>query len=484
MSFPPPSDGRDSRARHDDGLDWDHVLTGVPGGGRPAPPPAPEGGEAPTGRPMTRREAREAEAAAAAAAARGRKGSGSRRDAREAATGPQRTPAGQAAPQRNATPSSGAQRRPANDGPAGLEFGDAHETAPPRRRGGWGCLIVVLIIVGALVGGYFAVQAPLATFMERFEPAPDYSGAGTGELVFMIEDGDTGEDIAANLHDQGVTASFDAFYELILEQNPVFYPGAYQLAAEMSAQAALDALLDEANRLENTFVITEGMWADNALSAAAQGTGIPVEDLEAAASDPAALGLPDEATTVEGFLFPATYTFGPDATAEEVVRTLVDRQFQALDEAGVAPEDRWETIIIASMLEREAGLRDDYYKVSRVIRNRLSDDSPTNGLLQFDSTVHYGIGEDGVITTTDAERADASNPYNSYVHPGLPPGPIGNPGDLGIDAALHPADGTWVYFVTVNLDTGETVFSTTLAEHEAAVAQYQAWLRDHPEYGG
>ncbi|GLI28792.1 hypothetical protein ARHIZOSPH14_30340 [Agromyces rhizosphaerae] len=466
MSYPPPSDGRRGRSHHDDGLDWDQMLSGQPGGGagraeRPEQPAA----QAPQGRPMTRREMREAEAAAAA---RGRKAPASRREARQAeAPEPQQAPA----------------RRTTAAEPGPLEFGDDHEPTE-RRRGGWGCLVVLLVIVGVLVGGYFAVQAPLAAFMERFEPAPDYTGTGTGELVFMIEDGDTGEDIARNLHDQGVTASFDAFYELILEQNPTFFPGAYQIATEMSAQSALDALLDDANRLENTFVITEGMWAENALSAASQGTGIPVDELQAAAADPAALGLPAEAETVEGFLFPATYTFGPDATADEVIQTLVDRQFQALDEAGVAPEDRWETIIIASMLEREAGLREDYYKVSRVIQNRLSDASPTNGLLQFDSTVHYGIGEDGVITTTDAERADASNPYNSYVHPGLPPGPIGNPGDLGIDAALNPADGTWVYFVTVNLDTGETVFSTTLGEHEAAVQQYLAWLADHPEYGG
>jgi UPF0755 protein len=65
---------------------------------------------------------------------------------------------------------------------------------------------------------------------------------------------------------------------------------------------------------------------------------------------------------------------------------------------------------------------------------------------------------------------------------GLPVGPISNPGDLALDAAVKPADGTWRYFVTVNLDSGETTFSTTFAEHEVAVAQWQAWMREHPEY--
>ena len=93
--------------------------------------------------------------------------------------------------------------------------------------------------------------------------------------------------------------------------------------------------------------------------------------------------------------------------------------------------------------------------------------------------MHYGIGDDSTVETSDAERADPANPYNTYVHPGLPPGPIGNPGDVAIDAALNPADGPWLYFVTVNLETGETVFSATLEEHEVAVQQFLQYLEDN-----
>lgn len=353
-----------------------------------------------------------------------------------------------------------------------------------RPRGGWGCLIALVVIVGLLVAGFFAIQGPLASFMERFQPAPDYSGAGHGVVDFMIVEGDTGQVIAENLVDAGVTASFDAFYDLLLAEPHTFHPGVYRLAEEMSARAALDALIDPANKLENSFVIPEGTWANDALALAAEGTGIPLEELEAAATDFTSYGLPPEATSIEGFLFPATYTFDPDVSARDVVQRLVDRQFQALDEAGVPPEERYRTIVIASLIQREAGLRDDYYKVSRVILNRLDPAIWDGGLLQFDSAVHYGLGEDSVITTSDADRADPGNPYNTYVHPGLPPGPISNPGDLAIDAALNPAEGPWLYFVTVNLETGETVFSTTLAEHEAAVGQYLNWLAEHPEYGG
>ncbi|WP_448810163.1 endolytic transglycosylase MltG [Agromyces bauzanensis] len=362
-------------------------------------------------------------------------------------------------------------------------YGDEHDR--PKRRGGWGCLVGLLIVAALGAGAWFFLQGPISAVVERFTPAEDYTGSGTTEHVFMIHEGDTGSDIAENLVAEGVTASYDAFYDLLLKQTPEpeFHPGAYRLAEQMSAQAALDALLDPANKMENTFVIQEGMWASNALAEAAAVTGIPIEQLQAAAANPQAYGLPAEATSVEGFLFPATYTVDPGATADGVIKMLVDRSFQALDAAGVAPEDRWRTIVKASLIEREAGLRDDYYKVSRVIENRLNPELFDSGLLQFDSTVHYGLGDDSVVTTTDAEREDPANPYNTYVHPGLPPGPIGNPGDLAIDAAIHPADGPWLYFVTVNLDTGETVFSSTIEEHEAAVDQFLAWLDEHPEYG-
>ncbi len=125
------------------------------------------------------------------------------------------------------------------------------------------------------------------------------------------------------------------------------------------------------------------------------------------------------------------------------------------------------------------GLAADYPKVARVFLNRLAIGMD----LQSDATVAYGTGNTHTVTTTDAERNDASDPYNTYQHAGLPVGPISNPGDLAINAAVHPADGTWLYFVTVNLKTGDTVFSTTYADHEAAVAQWQQWMKENPSYG-
>ena len=241
--------------------------------------------------------------------------------------------------------------------------------------------------------------------------------------------------------------------------------------------------MDPANKLEQTVVIPEGTAAADVLQLISEGTEIPLADLQAAAADVASFGLPAEATSLEGFLFPATYTFKPGVSAHDVIKTLVDRQFQALDAAGVAPEDRWNTIVLASLIQTEAGLSDDYYKVSRVFLNRLD---PASGRAGCCSPTRPSPTEPATPTgsaTTDAEREDANNPYNTYVHPGMPVGPISNPGDLAIDAALHPADGPWLFFVTWNLDTGETIFSATVEEHDAAVAKWLAWMDEHPEYG-
>ena len=341
--------------------------------------------------------------------------------------------------------------------------------------------LLILVILGGLGGTAYAIFQPqVSKIIASFEPN-DYKGAGTGEVLVTIKSGDTGSDIATTLQKAGVTKTFEAFYRLLLKQSPepVFQPGAYRLARQMSAQAALSMLQDPKSRVDQTAVIPEGTAEKDILPLLADATKLPLADLQKAAADVGSYGVPAQAKTLEGFLFPATYKFTPGTSAHDVIKTLVDRSFTALDSAGVAPADRWKTVVLASIVQREAGLAPDYPKVSRVFLNRLAQ----GWKLQSDATVAYGTGHTNTVTTTDAERADASDLYNTYAHPGLPIGPISNPGDLAINAALHPATGTWMYFVTWNLKTGETIFSTTQAEHDAAVEKWHQWMRDNPGYG-
>ncbi|GGA57474.1 ABC transporter substrate-binding protein [Pseudoclavibacter endophyticus] len=350
-----------------------------------------------------------------------------------------------------------------------------------RRRAVRHRIIIVVIVVIALIAAGSIGWVVFGDRIGSMFGADDYSGPGNGtEVTFTVQDGDTGTSIGERLAEADIVKTSDAFVAEVVSRDPepTFMPGTYGMQEQMSAAAAVDALTDASNLQHGSFVVPEGTWMKDIFAIIEDGLGIPLADLEAAAADVASYGLPAEATTLEGFLFPATYEFPPETDASTVLATMVDRSFQSLDAAGVAPEERWDVIRMASLVQREAGLRDDFYKVSRVFFNRLDIGMP----LQADSTVHYGVGRDDHVETTEAERVDASNPYNTYVHPGMIVGPISNPGDVAIDAAVNPVDGDWLYFVTWNLETGETIFSTTYEEHLAAVNKWQAWMADHPEY--
>ena len=340
---------------------------------------------------------------------------------------------------------------------------------------------VILAILGGIVGGGFYVwttyEDKIRAFMGWEEPKDYEDGIAEGEVSVTIVSGDTGSSISTTLFQSGVTKTDSAFYDYLIKtaQNPTFQPGVYTLKQKMSSAAALTALKDPANRRENTAQLPEGLTLESTLARVADGTGMPLADLEAAVADPSVYGV--AASSLEGWLFPATYTFDPGTTAQQMIQTMVDRTVQSLDAAGVPVDQRERILTIASIIQREARFTQDFYKVSRVIENRLDpDNEETHGLLQMDSTAQYGFNEinKGTVSSS-AEALENDNPWNTYLHPGLPIGPIANPGDVAIDAAMHPADGPWLYFVTVNLDTGETVFSTTYAEHEKAVAQWQEW---------
>lgn len=354
-------------------------------------------------------------------------------------------------------------------------------TATGARRPGRRTIITALIAVGAILLAGLVGYGLLGDRIDRFLGRDDYSGEGNGTAVpFAVVEGDTGEEIASRLVDAGVVKTGSAFLRAAYgrAEEPVFIPGTFELQQEMSAQSALETLLDPANLLVGTVTIPEGNTAEDVYTSLSDSFDIPIEEFHALDADPASFGLPAEATGLEGFLFPATYDFAPGTDARTMLETMVSRTTAALDAAGVPEDQRWDVIRLASLIQKEAGLATDYPKVSRVFLNRVAEGMN----LQSDATVAYGTGNTHRVTTTDSERQDASNPFNTYVHSGMVAGPISNPGDIAIDAAMHPADGTWLFFVTVDLDSGETVFSTTYDEHLQAVAKWQAWMDEHPEY--
>ena len=344
-------------------------------------------------------------------------------------------------------------------------------------------LLVIVLVVGGLIGGLALLWGSYGdAVMKRFGLVEnDYPGPGTGEAVVTIYEGEIGSDIARTLADEDVVKTSEAFYELLLARPDVaFMPGTYSLKLQMSAEGALEALQEPENRMQRAVALREGLTVDQTLERLAAGTAIPVEEFEAVVADVSAFELPENVTSLEGWLYPANYEFEPDADALSIVQRLVDEQRSALDRLGVSPENQLEVLTIASIVEREAGIASDFGKVARVITNRLE----IGQRLEMDSTAQYGYGEhaDGEVWSSK-EALEDDNPWNTYVHTGLPVGPIANPGVAAIEAALNPEPGEWLYFVVTPAGEGASTFTNTFEEHQQAVDEYREWCLSTPDSG-
>ncbi|HET6563410.1 MAG TPA: endolytic transglycosylase MltG [Marmoricola sp.] len=356
---------------------------------------------------------------------------------------------------------------------AALEEETAHEEdaveAPRARRSRGGllsCLVVVVVVAALVGGGAFALLAGKDKLQELFAGPEDYSGEGTGEVVFEVSEGESSAAIGRNLEEAGVVKSAEAFTEAADDNSKSrgIQVGFYSLRKKMSAEAALEVLVDPANLVRNTVTVPEGLRVEDTIELLAKKTDVPLRQFKRVLESPKRIGLPPYAKgNAEGYLFPATYAFAPNADAESMLSQMVDRWRQAAKEADLEARAKelgytpGEVMIVASLVEAEANRPQDRGKVARVIYNRLETDA-TNRLLQIDATVNYALGRDLGLGLT-AEDLQVDSPYNTRRYPGLPPGPIESPGDAAIEAAANPTPGDWIYYVTVNLDTGETKFT-------------------------
>ncbi|MFI7274818.1 endolytic transglycosylase MltG [Streptomyces sp. NPDC049879] len=326
-----------------------------------------------------------------------------------------------------------------------------------RRRGGCGCMVAAVLVVGALGGvAYWGY----GFYQDRFGPPADFSGEGTGEVEFTVEDGDTLSDIGNRLRNEGVVASHDAFVAAAGDQG--IEVGIYTLRREMSAEAAVALLLEGPGA--NALIIPEGERAADIYTIIDERLGLD-EGTTAEVAETADLGLPDWAEgDIEGFLWPARYDVGEGTTPEDLLTQMVQRaeaEFTEIDlEDAAAGLDRSprEILTIASLIQAEAQADEEFGKVSRVIYNRLDIDM----MLQFDSTVNYALNRSTLDVSLEDTEVDS--PYNTYEEYGLPPGPIENPGHQALEAALNPEDGPWLYFVTVT--PGDTRFTDDYEEHD------------------
>ncbi len=336
------------------------------------------------------------------------------------------------------------------------------------RRWFAGCAVIVVVLALGVGGVVF--------LKDKVGGPADYSGGGGPAVTVQVHPGDTATVIGSTLHQAGVVASVAAFVQAAMhDQNSVnVQPGYYSLPTQISASDALTALLDPASRVQNTVTIPEGLRVDQIVDLLVAGTGVTKQQFDQVLAHPQSLRLPAYASgDPEGFLFPATYDFPPDATAVTILRTMVRRFDQAAADIRLVPRavavglTPRQAVTVASIVQAEVTVA-DFGKAARVIYNRLNQGIK----LQMDSTVNFALKSHDLTLTN--EQIGIDSPYNTYKYAGLPPGPINSPGQAALEAALSPATGDWLYFIAVAPGSTQTRFTSSYSQFLQWKSEYYA----------
>jgi UPF0755 protein len=349
---------------------------------------------------------------------------------------------------------------------------------PSRNRSSWAKRIAGLVAVAIALG-----MIGLSVLLIRGpETAPDeYAGGGSGEVTVVVSSGDTLTEIARKLEDAGVVLNSQNFVDAasVDERASSIGPGKYTMKREMNSVDALELMLDPASRADSRLVLPEGLRLEQTVAIAAEATSLPKSDFQKVLRQPEDLGLPSWAKDrPEGFMFPATYDLTGEETAKATIKMLVKRFNQASADVGLEEGasavglNPYQALIVASLLQAEV-TPGDFAKAARVIYNRLDAGMP----LQLDSTVSYALGINDIQLNED--QLATSSPYNTYVRKGLPPRPINSPGEAAMEAALNPAKGKWLYFVSVDPRTGETKFAKSYDKFLELKREFQRNLAEY-----
>lgn len=345
-----------------------------------------------------------------------------------------------------------------------------------KARSAFAVILAFVVLVG---GGWFLFSKAAAAWKE-YSTADDYDGTGVAAVVVVIPKGANASKIGEVLVAAGVVKSTKAFNHAAAA-NPnskQIQAGKYNLKTQLPAATAVAMLLDVNNLVRNWMTLKDGRRVEQQIPVIAKAANLSEDEVKAAVKDWKNLGLPKWAKNgLEGFLFPETYEIPDGGNAQAVIKVAtkhfddVATSLNLEASAATVKLTPYEVVVLASVIEREAGTNDaDRPKIARVFLNRLQQ----NRKLESDATVAYANNITGRVFTTDAERA-LNSPYNTYYVKGLPKGPITSPSKKSLDAVLHPADGDWLFFTVVNLDTGETLFTNNLTEHQANGEKLQAW---------
>ena len=286
------------------------------------------------------------------------------------------------------------------------------------------------------------------------------------EIIFEVAKGEYGSEIAKKLEDKGIIKSSKLFYELALADSRAkrIAPGRYKLSQGITSKQALDELL-EPSRLIDKLIIKEGMRLSEIITLLEESGYSDAKVVANSIKSPESF----EFKSLEGFLYPATYSFDSSASTEEVYAQMI-RGFESVFFDEVKNREiifsNSDILIIASIIQAE-GTPDVFGKIASVIYNRLKEGMP----LQMDSTILYAEKSRGEIYLP-LKSLEIESGYNTYKNIGLPIAPISNPGREAIHAAVNPEKGDWLYFVTV--EPNDTRFANNYKDFLKLKRLYQS----------
>ncbi len=335
----------------------------------------------------------------------------------------------------------------------------------------------MLVVAAAAGGGAYAWQHyPVQVRQVLGLPDPnDYQTTGNGQDVLVtIQSDETPASLAIALHDAGVTKTWSAFDDLLSAQvaradapgRDVPPPGRDERG--FGARRAARRRQPRDHLARDPGCVTSAQ----AFELIADTTGIAIADVKAAAADFKTLGLPAGTTSIEGWILPGTYPVNATDDAPTILKTLVT----AMTRSSTRSASPRRTGSTSSRSPRSCRRRPDPADGGRGEgRPRDRESRGAEARPRLDATVLYGAGVTGTMWATPTQRADTSNSYNTYVKPGLPVGPISLPGEAALEAAVHPADGDWLYAVPVSMDGAAMTFVETQDEANAAQQRLFAW---------
>lgn len=276
--------------------------------------------------------------------------------------------------------------------------------------------------------------------------APDFpcGSSNSSRALISIGTGESGSEIAQSLFSSGVVKSPSAYFKVAVGdvRSQKVAPGVHEIDKKICAKDALEQLLDS-SRISGLINVSEGAWLSEILPQFYTAKFSQADVAQALTK----VKKPNGFTSIEGLIFPAQYSFANGTPAITALQSMIDRSVKEMTSAGFFSSNEKFTpqqlLIIASLVQAE-GNTEDFAKISRVIRNRLTKGMP----LQFDSTVHYVKKTRGSVFLS-TQSTLINSPFNTYRRYGLPPGPINNPGADALRAAVNPDAGDWLYFITV-----------------------------------